>query len=261
MARVYPLYSSSKGNATFIGSPSAGILVDAGVSCKRLLAGLEVSGISLDAVKAIFITHEHGDHICGLSVLTKKCKIPIFAEEETLDFLICNNYISPLCSAEIITNKGVEVAGMQIKSFSTPHDTRQSCGYSIFTADNKKISICTDLGKITPTVEANLLGSDLVLLEANYDEQMLKTGSYPYMLKKRILSSNGHLANTECAIQVKNLLKNGTTRVILGHLSQENNTPQVAERTVLSELCEFQRNKDYILSVAPVSTRGAMCVL
>jgi len=261
MARVYPLYSSSKGNATFIGSPTSGVLVDTGVSCKRLLEGLEVSGISLDAVKAIFITHEHGDHISGLSVLTKKCRIPVFAEEDTLDFLICNNYISPLCSAEVITNKGVEVSGMHIKCFSTPHDTRQSCGYSIFTADNKKITICTDLGEITPTVEENLLGSDLVLLESNYDEQMLRNGAYPFSLKKRILSANGHLANHHCAKQVKKLLQNGTTRVILGHLSQENNTPQVAERTVLSELNEFVRNKDYILSVAPVCTKGAMCVL
>lgn len=261
MARVYPLYSSSRGNSTFIGSPTSGILIDAGVNCKRLLAGLEVSGISLDAVKAIFITHEHGDHISGLAVITKKCKIPIFAEEETLDFLISKNYISPLCSAEVITNKGFEVAGMHVKCFATPHDTRQSCGYSIFTPDDKKITVCTDLGGITPTVEENLNGSDLVLLESNYDEQMLKTGAYPYMLKKRILSANGHLENHECAKQVKKLLHNGTTRIILGHLSQENNTPQVAERAVLSELDEFKRNKDYILSVAPVCTTGAMCVL
>ena len=136
--------------------------------------------------------------------------------------------------------RGVEVAGMEVKCFSTPHDTRQSCGYTIHTSDNKKISICTDLGEITPTVEENLHGSDLVLLESNYDEHMLKTGSYPFVLKKRILSNSGHLANNECAKQVKKLIQNGTTRIILGHLSQENNTPQVAENAVLNELSEFK---------------------
>lgn len=261
MARVYPLYSSSKGNATFVGSSSAGILIDAGVSCKKLVEGLDVCGLSPDAVKAVFITHEHSDHIAGLCVFTKKYNIPVYAEEKTLDYIISGNYISPQCKVRVIDEKGTEAAGMKITSFSTPHDTRQSCGYSIFTSDSKKITICTDLGEITATVQKNLEGSDLVLLESNYDEQMLKNGAYPYMLKKRIMSPHGHLANCQCAAQVEKLLRTGTTRVILGHLSQENNTPQVAEKTVLEQLGDFTRNKDYILSVAPVCTAGAMCVL
>ncbi len=261
MARVYPLFSSSKGNATFIGNPSAGILIDAGVSCKRLLDAFDISGIAHNAVKAIFITHEHGDHIYGLSVFSRRFNVPVYSQEATLEYLINRNHISPLSSAEVISNKGVEAAGMHVKCFSTPHDTTQSCGYSVFTADDKKITVCTDLGGITPTVSENLLGSDLVLLESNYDEMMLKNGKYPYMLKKRISSPNGHLENSECAKQVKALLQCGTTRVILGHLSQENNTPQVAENTVLSHLSEFKRDKDYILSVAPVATSGSICIL
>lgn len=261
MARVYPLFSSSKGNATFIGSPSSGILIDAGVSCKRLSEGLEICGINADAVKAIFITHEHSDHVSGLNIFTRKFNIPVYAQEKTLNSLINLNKISPCTKTEVITSAGIEVANMYIKCFSTPHDTEESCGYRINTSDDRVITVCTDLGNITPEVEKNLFGSDLVLLESNYDEQMLKNGRYPYYLKKRILSDRGHLANHVCAGMVKRLLQSGTTRVILGHLSQENNTPSVAENTVLRELNDFCRNKDYILSVAPVATSGAVCVL
>lgn len=261
MARIYPLFSSSKGNATFIGSQTSGILIDVGVSCKRLLEGLEVCGIGADAVKAVFITHEHSDHVSGLSVFTKKYNIPVFAQWKTLENLIRSNKISSNVKVEEITEQGLEINGMYIKCFPTPHDTEQSCGYRIHTSDDKKITVCTDLGTVTPVVETNLKGSDLVLLESNYDEQMLRTGSYPYYLKSRISSKNGHLANNDCAGMVRKLLETGTTRVILGHLSQENNTPTVAENTVLKELSGLTRNKDYILSVAPVATSGAMCVL
>lgn len=261
MARVYPLFSSSKGNATFVGSPSSGILIDAGVSCKRLSEGLEICGINASAVKAIFITHEHSDHVSGLNVFSKKYNIPVFAQEKTLEGLIRDNRISSNVKASVVTQQGVEIDGMFVKCFSTPHDTEQSCGYRITMPDDKVISICTDLGNITSEVENNLYGSDLVLLESNYDEGMLKNGSYPYYLKKRILSDRGHLANNVCAKMVRKLLEKGTTRVILGHLSQENNTPTVAENTVLNELEGFCRNKDYILSVAPIATSGAVCIL
>jgi phosphoribosyl 1,2-cyclic phosphodiesterase len=261
MARVYPLFSSSKGNATFVGSPSSGILIDAGVSCKRLSEGLEICGINVDAVKAIFITHEHSDHVSGLNLFSKKYNIPVFAQEKTLEGLIRNNRISSSVNASVVTQQGIEIDGMFVKCFSTPHDTEQSCGYRITMQDDKVITICTDLGNITSEVESNLVGSDLVLLESNYDEGMLKNGSYPYYLKKRILSDRGHLANNVCAKMVRKLLEKGTTRVILGHLSQENNTPSVAENAVLKELEGFCRNKDYILSVAPVATSGAVCIL
>ncbi len=261
MARVYPLFSSSKGNATYIGTPSSGILIDVGVSCKRLCEGLEVCGIDSDAIKAVFITHEHSDHISGLSVFTKRFNIPVYAQEKTLDKLIRENRISPKSRAEVITESFIEENGMLMKCFNTPHDTIESCGYRIHTPDGKKITVCTDLGNITSVVEENLIGSDFVLLESNYDEQMLKTGSYPYYLKKRISSSNGHLANKDCARIVRTLVETGTTRIVLGHLSQENNRPHIAEGATLEQLSGLERNKDYLLSVAPVATEGMMCVL
>ena len=253
MARIYPLFSSSKGNATFVGTANAGVLIDAGVTYKRLVEGLDRCGLDISAVKAVFVTHDHSDHIKGLSVLTKRTGVPVFAQEITLQNLISLNCINSRCD---VISSPIEVAGMEVTAFNTPHDTEQSCGYRIITSDDKKCAVCTDLGHITKTVENNLADCDLVLLESNYDEKMLKFGGYPEYLKARIRSDNGHLSNLDCASHAKKLISGGTTRIILGHLSQENNTPQVAETTVSQGLSEFSRNRDYILEVAPIETMG-----
>lgn len=257
MARIYPLFSSSKGNSTYIGSKNAGILVDAGVTYKRLLEGFSRSGLDFSAVQAIFITHNHIDHIKGLSVLTKNWDIPIYAQEKTLKYLVDNEMIY---SSAHEMNGAVTVGGMEISCFCTPHDTEQSCGYRIHTEDGKKCAVCTDLGEVTSDVAENLNGCDLVLLESNYDENMLRNGPYPYTLKKRISSAHGHLSNNACGEQAKMLISGGTTRIILGHLSQENNTPAIADRTVEQSLSGFTRNRDYLLEVAPVETIGKCMV-
>ena len=253
MARIYPLFSSSKGNATYVGTSSAGILIDAGITYSRLLEGLRRSELDISAIQAIFITHIHSDHIKGLSVLTKKTGIPVFAQEITINHLIASECLH---SRGEVLRRPVEAAGMEIKAFCTPHDTVQSCGFRITTSDGKQCAVCTDLGHITLEVEENLSGCDLVLLESNYDEKMLKFGGYPEYLKARIRSKRGHLSNRDCAAQVEKLISDGTTRVILGHLSQENNTPQTADSTIEAALSGFVRNKDYILDVAPVETTG-----
>lgn len=259
MARIYPLFSSSKGNASFIGSPDGGILIDAGVSYKKLTAAMELCGISISAVQGVFITHSHIDHIKGLKMLTKKTGVPVFGQRATLEELLCKECIDG--SSEVFEiNDTTEAAGMEITCFDTPHDTAASCGYRITCRDGRTCAVCTDLGCITPVVEKNITGCDLVLLEANYDEDMLKNGPYPYYLKKRIGSGHGHLSNTSSADQVRKLIESGTTRIILGHLSQENNTPLTAESTVLRSLVRFKRDRDYILSVAPVETSGETVV-
>lgn len=262
LAKVCPLFSSSKGNSTFVGNGTNGILIDIGVSCKRLIGGLERVSLTPEGIKGIFITHDHSDHIAGLSVFTKRYDIPVYAQEKTLKKLISTNAVHSTKLIEVSDKKiTVDEAGIEISAFNTPHDTEQSCGYRIHTYDEKEIAICTDLGCITPAVEEGLDGCDLVLLEANYDQRMLNDGFYPYYLKQRIMSGHGHLCNTDSAKMIKKLLSKGTTRIILGHLSQENNTPSVAERTVLGELSEFARNKDYLMSVAPVATEGMTFVL
>lgn len=261
MVRIYPLFSSSKGNSTFIGNPDGGILIDAGVTCKKLTDGLAYNNIPLEAVKAVFITHGHSDHVKGLSVFTKKTKVPVFARNITMKYLVDNNCINDESNKFIISDDEIEICSFKISSFETPHDAEQSCGYIIETADGKRIAVCTDLGYVTQTVDSNLCGCDAVLLESNYDETMLKNGSYPYYLKKRISSDNGHLSNDDCAKQIEKLVENGTTRFILGHLSQENNTPSTAEQTVLTQLKSYERDKDYILKVAPVNTDGTVVII
>lgn len=251
MARIYPLFSSSKGNCTYIGSKENGILIDDGVSYTRLCKALERNDLSIDNVKAVFITHEHSDHTKGLSILTKKKGIPVYAQSYTLDVLEDN-----LNGCGIELKGSVELNGMTVKCFCTMHDTKESCGYTVTFEDGKKCAVCTDLGKVTDTVEENLLGSDAVLLEANYDVEMLRNGTYAYYLKARILSGSGHLSNDDSGKFAARLVESGTTRLILGHLSRENNTPELAESTVVSHLGSFKRNTDYILTVAPVETEG-----
>lgn len=260
MARVYPLFSSSEGNCTYIGSSKCGILIDAGVSCKKILSALSDNSLDISAVKGIFITHEHSDHIKGLKVLTSHYNIPVFAQGLNAQYLADEGQIGKLSDLQVIGEKN-EISGFEVKAFTTPHDTRQSCGYRITTPDNKVISICTDLGNVTDEVHANLLGSELVLLEANYDYNMLRNGPYPYPLKKRISSPNGHLDNRDSAKELLRLVESGTTRLILGHLSQHNNRPELAELTAQSLMEGVRRNIDYIMMTAPVETGGEVMIV
>lgn len=262
MARIYPLFSSSKGNSTFIGTEKGGILIDCGVSFKRLSSALEVNKIPLSAVQAVFITHEHSDHVSGLKMLTKKTGIAVYGQKRTLQRLCDADKISPESPVIDISGYTISCGGSEISCFNTPHDTIQSCGYRIHTEDDKYCAVCTDLGHITPEVDNALTGCRLVLLEANYDEYMLRRGPYPLYLKERILSDNGHLSNDASAEQIGRLIANGTTHFILGHLSQDNNTPPVADRTVQEALdaMSYKRGKDYLLGVAPVETRGGAVI-
>ncbi|MBQ6212408.1 MBL fold metallo-hydrolase [Ruminococcus sp. XPD3002] len=260
MARIYPLFSSSKGNSTFIGTEQGGILIDCGVSFKRLSAALEVNRIPLSAVQAVFITHEHSDHVTGLKMLTKHTGMPVYGQKRTLQRLCDSDKIA--ANSPVIDMNGITIncGGCEVRCFNTPHDTIQSCGYRIHTSDDKHCAVCTDLGHITPEVDEALTGCRLVLLEANYDEEMLRNGPYPLYLKERILSCNGHLSNTDSGAQVRKLVTQGTTHIILGHLSQDNNRPYIADKTVESCLSGMTRGRDYLLGVAPVETQGGAVI-
>lgn len=260
MARFCSLFSSSSGNSTFIGSAKTGILIDAGVSAKRLKEALLGRDIDPSAIGGIFITHEHSDHIKGLRILASTYRIPVFATENTLSFLEENGHINGKFPFEIMPREGVEIGDIFIKSFATPHDSLESCGYRITLPDGQKAAVATDIGHMTDTVKENIKGCSLVMLESNHDVGMLQNGPYPYYLKRRILSPVGHLSNGDCAKAAAELIKTGTTRLYLGHLSTENNFPDLAFQESYAAICETGAviNRDYILEVNKKENDGGI---
>lgn len=251
MARFCSLFSSSSGNCTYIGSAGSGVLIDAGVSAKQISLKLNSIGVSEDGIGAVFVTHEHGDHVKGLRVFASKYNIPVYATEGTLKELEKSGVINGKFPVFPIDG-GMEINGQLISPFRTSHDAAQSCGYTVTTSDDRKICVATDTGVVTDEMRSALTGCDLVLIESNHDIGMLRNGSYPYLLKRRILSDTGHLSNLACSDFITELVKSGTTRFFLGHLSKENNIPSLAYKTSQSALqcAGAVENRDYILKVA-----------
>lgn len=252
MARFSSLFSSSSGNCTFIGTGSNGILIDVGVSGKRALAALDCIGVDIESISAIFITHEHTDHIQGVRAIASKYGIDVYASEGTLRKM---EEAGKLCSkfkSFVIPEKGIEVGGMFVKGFSTSHDCAGSLGFTVETSDERKISVLTDTGVVSEEMYSAVEGSDLILAESNHDIGMLRNGPYTYALKRRILSDKGHLSNLACADLVTRLVENGTTRLVLGHLSKENNIPQLAYQTSYAalETMGAKEGNDYMMYVA-----------
>ena len=241
MAKFCPLFSSSSGNCIYIGTSDGGILIDAGVSAKRITSALDSIGVSPESIGAIFITHEHSDHVNGLRVFAG-----------TLGALDSMCILNGKFTAHEIDESGAEAAGIYVKPFATPHDATQSCGYTAVTPDGRRISVATDLGHMTDTVMNAIYGSDLVMLESNHEIDLLRRGPYPYPLKQRILSDRGHLSNTACSDAAVKLLDSGTVRFMLGHLSKQNNTPELAYETTHSAFTVHgaRSGSDYLLGVA-----------
>lgn len=254
MSRIYPLFSSSRGNCTYVGNKSEGLLIDCGASFSRIREALAGCGIVMEtAVRAVFITHEHTDHIKGLRTLSKKLSAPVYAKKQTLDFLIGGGYI-----ADGIEVKGeIGLEGCTVRAFSTSHDV-PSCGYRIDYSDGSSCAVCTDLGFVSEEVFSSLIGCKAVLIESNYDNDMLSRCDYPSYLKSRIRSRSGHLSNTDCGRLCAQLIPYGTEKFILGHLSRESNTPERALSVNEQLLTEhgFCRNRDYIMTAAPPDGQG-----
>ena len=261
MAKFCPLFSSSGGNSIYIGAGDNGILLDVGMSAKQIEIALNNIGVDPDSIGDIFITHEHSDHIKGIKVFTKKHKTRLHMTQGTYDALLQTDALDNASECCIITPDGVDVGCMFVKSFATSHDANESCGYTIEMSNGRKISVATDLGIMTDTVFNALNGSDLVMLESNHDVNMLQCGGYPYILKRRILGAKGHLSNDACAETLVKLIESGTTRFFLGHLSRENNVPQLAYQTNVSALAlaGATEGEDYYIRVAkPVWDEKAM---
>ena len=261
MSKICPLFSSSSGNSTYIATTSGSILVDAGASFKGINQAISAIGEDVSAVRAVAITHAHDDHIKGLRPLLKNTDAILIATKETVEFLISSNKIPENTKIQIIEDE-MEFMNVKINSFATSHDCAGSCGYNFTLFDDKKITVCTDLGVVTDSVRQAIAGSDAIILESNHDIGMLKSGPYPPHLKLRILSDSGHLSNNVCAEEIKGLLKSGTTRFILGHLSKENNTPLLALSGAEAALMDLgaKNGRDYILSVAAPKNNGVTII-
>lgn len=257
MAKIVPLFSSSRGNSYYISGNNEAILVDAGKNCKQLELSLLQNEIDTKTIKAVFVTHEHTDHCSALKVFAKRYDLPIYATRGTLDALVKGEKVDKNAKLFAIENE-VVLGDMRIKRVSTSHDASESCGYYIETADNRKCSVVTDTGFLTADALTALKNSNAVVIESNHDVEMLKNGPYPFILKKRVLSLTGHLSNVDCAKALPQLLESGVTRFVLSHLSQENNTPRIALDTSVAVLNSFGavRENDYTIMTAPVETNG-----
>lgn len=233
--QVMTVRSGSSANCVLIKQGGYCILIDNGVGIRALTAALKTADLDSERIAAVFITHEHSDHIKGLENLLKGRSIPIFGNENTLNAVACRLCIDTDCFHILPTGATASCPDLQVTSFRTPHDSVESVGYTV-TDGKRKFSLATDIGVVTKEVAAAIIGSDTVVLESNYDEQMLRNGIYPPYLKERILSNVGHLSNASCAKFAPMLVQRGTKRIILGHLSQNNNTPDLAYKSALNGL-------------------------
>lgn len=239
---VYTLCSGSSGNAVFLRFGDVRFLVDCGKNAKHLTELLASIGESPQQLSAIFITHEHIDHIRGLRVFAKRYRLPVYmtlASAQAAAQMPGFTEIDTLCVREGPFTE--DVCGVRVTAVSVPHDSAACVAY-FFSAPCGKIGVATDIGYLTNRLVARLCECDGVVLEANYDPDLLENGPYPYLLKQRIRSDGGHLSNPECARCALALAKAGVKSILLAHLSAENNTPELAYQTVFTklatELCE-----------------------
>ena len=230
--------SGSSGNCYLVKSDNTAILVDAGISGTKMLAGLEETETLREDVSAVLVTHEHIDHVRSLPVLTKRIPgLCVYANEATWDSI--ERPVPDEKKRAFTTGEEFEIGDLTIRPFPVPHDAAEPVGFSIF-ADGQQISICTDAGYISDAMHAEIMEADLLLLEANHEKEMLLYGRYPYPLKQRILGDEGHLSNLTCGEGLCRIVNENPQKrqVLLGHLSHENNTPEVAMQAIINTLEE-----------------------
>lgn len=235
MFKFCSLYSSSSGNSSLIQTDTTKILVDAGESAKKIADALISLNIEPTQINGILITHEHSDHVKGVGTFSKKYNIPVFANLETWNAMTVQKEKINEKNINVFDFNEFTIGDMKILPFSIPHDAANPCGFNIL-HNGKKISIATDIGHMTTNIVDNLVNSSFILLESNYDPNVLKCSSYPYPLKQRILGPQGHLPNEMAGKTISYLASHGLNTVMLGHLSKENNFPELAYKTVVEQL-------------------------
>ncbi len=233
--QVHVLASGSKGNAIFLDFKHTKILVDAGISTKRIKNSLAQLDVSIEELDGVVITHEHRDHVSGLATMTKNYNVPIYASMNTWQAMYCRDLVPDECCK--VLSKSLEIGQVKVKPFSISHDAADPVGFRFYN-ENHKCSVVTDLGFVTEEVKEAIALSDILVLEANHDVDMLQNGVYPWHLKRRILSNRGHLSNFDAGWTLAGLKRKPSMQVFLAHLSQQNNDPELAKDTVSSILAK-----------------------
>lgn len=257
---IHTIRSSSKGNASIICSQENKILVDCGISGKTLEESLCELNVDASSLNAVLITHEHTDHIRGVGIVSRKYNLPIYANEAT--WRAMGKSLGRIDDRNVKvfrTGEAFSIGSVKVKAFDIPHDAAEPVGYT-FESRNEKVAVATDMGEISKIVLNATEGCEEVLLEANYDLSMLEIGPYPYELKRRIKGRLGHLCNDDAAQLACSLAENGTRKIVLGHISWDNNHPDLAFYTVRNALLErgFITGSDIDLTVALREGCGAV---
>ena len=253
MTTVHTLASGSSGNALLLSCGGSHILLDAGISCRRVTAALRELGLEPGSLSAILITHTHADHISGLQTLLKRCGAPVFATERAGRELAWRLPAAAARLEALDFGSTQPIGEFSVTAVPTSHDAPGSCGFRLDTEDGS-VGVLTDTGYVTGEAAEILEGVDLAVLEANHDTDTLQSGPYPYYLKQRILGPQGHLSNADAARFAAALAENGASEIILAHLSRENNTPAMAQTAVEQALSAAGVSP--LLSVAPRDCLG-----
>ena len=254
MLELCTLASGSSGNSLLVSDGRTHILVDAGISCRRITNSLKALGVDPRELTGVLITHEHTDHMAGLATLTKQLRLPVYASRGTGRQLCYRIAFLEELLRPVTPGEEFSVGGIDVESFPTSHDAAESTGFAL-SAGGRKAAVVTDLGYVTPEVLKGIRGADLLVCEANHDVEWLQSGPYPYYLKARILGDRGHLSNEAGAELAWTAVEGGARTVVLAHLSHENNTPARAHEVVrgLLERRGAAVGRDVALEVAPRS--------
>lgn len=257
MLELCTLASGSSGNSLLVTDGRTHVLVDAGISCRRICTGLKELGVEPTELAGVLITHEHSDHISGLTTLTKQLRLPVYASPGTGRQLCYRIAFLEELLRPVAPGEGFSIGGLAIESFPTSHDAAESVGYAL-SAGGRKAAVVTDLGYVTGAVLCGIRGADLLVAEANHDVEWVQSGPYPYHLKARILGDRGHLSNEAGAELAWTAVEGGARTVVLAHLSHENNTPARAHEVVrgVLERRGAAVGWDVALEVAPRSEKS-----
>ncbi|MBR6389805.1 MAG: MBL fold metallo-hydrolase [Lachnospiraceae bacterium] len=253
--RICPIASGSSGNCIYVGSDSTHLIVDCGLSGKKTTAGINSLDLSMDDISAILITHEHSDHIGGLGVLARKYGIPIYTTSLTADAILNSSWVGRIDHTlfnDVSPDKPFMIGDIEINPMRVSHDAIDPVAYR-FRCGDKRSAIVTDLGFYNDYIVEGLTGLDVLMIESNHDVNMLQVGPYPYPLKQRILGDKGHLSNENAGKLLSCVLHDNMKHIILGHLSHENNIPELAFESVRMEITASDtpyKGGDFPLTVA-----------